>query len=329
MRRAESVRVGVPADDELTSARAPARVDDASAPDGAAATPITAGRRARWVALAAVPSSLMLSVTTYLSTDIAAIPLLWIVPLAIYLLTFALVFGRRRIVPHRLWVRSAPGRPAAPRARAGGGGQRTAGPRDRHAPRGLLRRRDGLPRRARPGPARSPAPDRVLPVAGGRRRRGRRVHGAGRAARLPRRLRVPPGPRAAPAPADPGSRRLVGDAAPGPRRGTAPRARQRRGHADSGTRALGRRAGGDRSGGGPRHAPLPHLLAAPRALRARARGAAGRRVGLPGRGGTGPLRRAELLRGVPGHATVERRVPHAAPRHDAPRNAGPRPGTTA
>jgi spermidine synthase len=104
LRRAKSVRVGVPADDELTSARAPGRVDDASAPDGAAATPITAGRRARWITLAAVPSSLMLSVTTYVSTDIAAIPLLWIVPLAIYLLTFALVFGRRRIVPHRLWV---------------------------------------------------------------------------------------------------------------------------------------------------------------------------------------------------------------------------------
>ena len=50
----------------------------------------------------------MLSVTTYLSTDIAAIPLLWIVPLAIYLLTFALVFGRRRLVPHRVWVELLP-----------------------------------------------------------------------------------------------------------------------------------------------------------------------------------------------------------------------------
>src|SRR5262245_19744662 len=76
-------------------------------PDGRA-RPLTAGRRARWVVLAAVPSSLMLSVTTYLSTDIAAIPLLWIVPLAIYLLTFAIVFGRRRFVPHRLWVELLP-----------------------------------------------------------------------------------------------------------------------------------------------------------------------------------------------------------------------------
>ncbi len=70
--------------------------------------PITRARRARWVLLAAVPSSLMLSVTTYLSTDIAAIPLLWVVPLAIYLLTFTLVFGRRRIVPHRVWVELLP-----------------------------------------------------------------------------------------------------------------------------------------------------------------------------------------------------------------------------
>ncbi len=69
---------------------------------------VTLARRARWVVLAAVPSSLMLSVTTYLSTDIAAIPLLWIAPLSIYLLTFALVFGRRRLVPHRVWVELLP-----------------------------------------------------------------------------------------------------------------------------------------------------------------------------------------------------------------------------
>jgi hypothetical protein len=72
------------------------------------ARPITALRRTRWVALSFIPSSLMLAVTTYVSTDIAAVPLLWIVPLALYLLTFALAFGRhsaavgaaaRRILP--------------------------------------------------------------------------------------------------------------------------------------------------------------------------------------------------------------------------------------
>ena len=45
----------------------------------------------------------MLSVTTYISTDIAAVPLLWVLPLGIYLVTFVLVFARREIVPHR-WM---------------------------------------------------------------------------------------------------------------------------------------------------------------------------------------------------------------------------------
>jgi hypothetical protein len=55
-------------------------------------------RRLRWVLLAFVPSSLMLSTTTYLTTDIAAVPLLWVVPLAVYLLTFVLAFARRQFV---------------------------------------------------------------------------------------------------------------------------------------------------------------------------------------------------------------------------------------
>jgi cytochrome c-type biogenesis protein CcmH/NrfF len=51
--------------------------------------------RARWLALAFVPSSLLLGVTTYLSTDVASMPLLWVVPLALYLITFIIVFARR------------------------------------------------------------------------------------------------------------------------------------------------------------------------------------------------------------------------------------------
>jgi hypothetical protein len=50
--------------------------------------------RLRWLALAFVPSSLLLGVTTYLSTDVAAMPLLWVVPLALYLITFIVVFAR-------------------------------------------------------------------------------------------------------------------------------------------------------------------------------------------------------------------------------------------
>jgi SAM-dependent methyltransferase len=54
----------------------------------------TRRQRLRWVALAFVPSSLLLGATTYITTDIAAVPLLWVLPLAIYLLSFILAFGR-------------------------------------------------------------------------------------------------------------------------------------------------------------------------------------------------------------------------------------------
>ena len=47
-----------------------------------------------WLALAFVPSSLLLGLTQYISTDIAAVPLLWILPLTIYLLSFILVFSK-------------------------------------------------------------------------------------------------------------------------------------------------------------------------------------------------------------------------------------------
>jgi hypothetical protein len=47
-----------------------------------------------WIALAFFPSSLMLGLTTYITTDIASIPLFWIVPLAVYLLTFIIAFSK-------------------------------------------------------------------------------------------------------------------------------------------------------------------------------------------------------------------------------------------
>lgn len=65
--------------------------------------PLTARRRAMWTLLAFVPSSLMLGVTTYVSTDIASLPLLWVVPLSLYLITLIIAFARRRIVRRR-WV---------------------------------------------------------------------------------------------------------------------------------------------------------------------------------------------------------------------------------
>jgi spermidine synthase len=61
--------------------------------------------RTKWIALAAVPSSLMLGVTTFLTTDIAAVPLLWILPLGLYLATFVLVFAERQVVSHQRMAR--------------------------------------------------------------------------------------------------------------------------------------------------------------------------------------------------------------------------------
>jgi hypothetical protein len=58
--------------------------------------------RLKWLALAFVPSSLLLGVTTYMTTDVAAMPLLWVVPLALYLITFIIVFGRGGRKPGRV-----------------------------------------------------------------------------------------------------------------------------------------------------------------------------------------------------------------------------------
>ena len=50
-------------------------------------------RRLRWGALAAVPSGLLISTTAFLTTDVMAMPLLWVVPLALYLLTYIIAFA--------------------------------------------------------------------------------------------------------------------------------------------------------------------------------------------------------------------------------------------
>ncbi len=57
------------------------------------AEPLAWSRRLRWVALAFAPSSLLLAVTSYISTDVASVPLLWVVPLSIYLVTFVVAFS--------------------------------------------------------------------------------------------------------------------------------------------------------------------------------------------------------------------------------------------
>lgn len=58
--------------------------------------PVSWARRARWVALAFVPSSFMLGTTTFITRDLAPVPLLWVIPLALYLASFVVAFARRR-----------------------------------------------------------------------------------------------------------------------------------------------------------------------------------------------------------------------------------------
>ena len=65
-------------------------------PEASKSAAIPSRRIALWVVLAAVPSGLMLSTTTHLTTDIFAMPLLWVMPLGVYLLSFTFAFADRR-----------------------------------------------------------------------------------------------------------------------------------------------------------------------------------------------------------------------------------------
>jgi hypothetical protein len=68
-------------------------VAERQAPVSAPPSPRTIGM---WMLLAAIPSGLMLSTSTHLTTDIVAMPLLWVVPLGLYLLSFSVAFSAKR-----------------------------------------------------------------------------------------------------------------------------------------------------------------------------------------------------------------------------------------
>ncbi|CAG1021395.1 hypothetical protein DOJK_00952 [Patescibacteria group bacterium] len=61
-----------------------------------------------WLVLALVPSSLLLGLTNFISTDIASVPLLWVIPLAVYLLSFIIVFSNWNDKTHPWMVRLQP-----------------------------------------------------------------------------------------------------------------------------------------------------------------------------------------------------------------------------
>lgn len=69
---------------------------------------VTRSQWLRWIAYAAIPSSLMLSTTQYLTTDIASMPLLWLPPLGLYLLSFINAFAKRPWIGDRTLARAVP-----------------------------------------------------------------------------------------------------------------------------------------------------------------------------------------------------------------------------
>ena len=76
-----------------------------SATEEASNNRLSVWRRLHWLALSFVPSSLMLGVTTYITADVAAVPLLWVIPLALYLLTFVLAFTHKQFASAALLTR--------------------------------------------------------------------------------------------------------------------------------------------------------------------------------------------------------------------------------
>jgi hypothetical protein len=74
--------------------------ETAAAPAGetAATVPPTWIERLGWVGLAFVPAALVTAFTVHITTDVASAPLLWVIPLALYLLTFVLVFRDRPLI---------------------------------------------------------------------------------------------------------------------------------------------------------------------------------------------------------------------------------------
>ena len=96
-------RVGAPGEPraEVIASTASTAAVDRSAP-------ITWTRRGRWLLLAAIPSGLLSAVTTFIATDLVSAPLLWVLPLAIYLATFIVAFSPRAATPVRLAVLAAP-----------------------------------------------------------------------------------------------------------------------------------------------------------------------------------------------------------------------------
>lgn len=70
--------------------------------------PITLKRKLYWIILAFIPSSLMLGLTTHITVDIASVPLLWVIPLGLYLLSYVIAFSKHIYIPQRILIKLLP-----------------------------------------------------------------------------------------------------------------------------------------------------------------------------------------------------------------------------
>ena len=157
----------------------------------ASAVAAPAASRFFWAALAAIPVGLVIAVTSYITTDIASAPFLWVLPLALYLLTFVAVF---RDPP---WLRQETVAGLVPFPIAILAVSLLSGERQFWLVAvvvnlvGLRAACAALPRRALSPPAGAGLAHRVLSVDVARRRHWRRVRRPGRPADVHAGLRVP------------------------------------------------------------------------------------------------------------------------------------------
>ena len=140
--------------------------------------------RARWIFLAAVPSGLLIAVTAHISTDVAAAPLLWVLPLSLYLLDLG---AGVPVAPAAAAQMDAAAAAAGDRRRdpAARGRRRTEPAADARRPSAvLLHHRDGLPWRTGAHPPGGALSHRLLCGAVVRRHGRRPVRRADRAVHL-------------------------------------------------------------------------------------------------------------------------------------------------
>jgi hypothetical protein len=83
-------------------------IESESVTNSTSAPPLSFKTKLYWGALAFVPSSLLLGLTNFISTDIASVPLLWIIPLTVYLFSFVIVFSRWNEKSHQWFIRLQP-----------------------------------------------------------------------------------------------------------------------------------------------------------------------------------------------------------------------------